>query len=244
MNLGNILLHETGAELTGSLRAPEFIIPTLAMPSGFYLIFGVLMSSGGNAAAYLLATYGVFAVMGPAVFGFGVGVATEREKGWLSLKRVAPAPAITYIGAKLSTTLIFCALAVMPIYLIAGFAGDVAMPRTDWLLLFGSHMLAAVPFSLIGLLLGFSFGSGAAIAVSNIVFLGFALLGGLWLPIMLFPAIMQTAANAIPSFHLAEISLSIVDKDTARSVSTHLAVIAAMTVVLAVLATRAWRRQQ
>lgn len=244
MNLGNILLHETGAELTASIRAPEFIIPTLALPSGFYLIFGVMMSRGGSMSAYLLATYGVFAVMGPAIFGFGVGVATEREKGWLSLKRVAPAPAITYIGAKLLTTLLFSALALLPIYVAAGFAGDVAMPRSDWLLLFATHMLAAVPFSMIGLLLGFSFGSGAAVAVSNIVFLGFALLGGLWLPITLFPSLMQTAAQAIPAFHLAEVSLSVIDSDTARPVLMHLAVIAGMTVVLAALATRAWRRQQ
>ncbi|MEL6868857.1 MAG: ABC transporter permease [Pseudomonadota bacterium] len=243
MKLSNILLHETGAEMTASLRAPEFIFPTLALPCVFYAIFGVLLSRGGNAATYLLATYGVFAVMGPAIFGFGVGVATEREKGWLSLKRVAPAPAASYIGAKLITTLTFAALALVPVYLIAGFLGDVALPRAQWLTLFGTHLLAALPFSLIGLLLGFRFASGAAVAVSNIVFLGFALLGGLWIPISMFPGVMQTIAQAIPSFHLAEISLSVIDTNTPRNVGLHVGVILAMTAVLALLAAAAWRRQ-
>ncbi len=85
---------ETGAGILQAVRSPEFVLPTLALPVAFYLLFGVVLSpGGGDRAAYLLATYGIFAVMGPAIFGFGAGVANERERGWLNIRRVSPAPA-------------------------------------------------------------------------------------------------------------------------------------------------------
>ena len=68
------------------LRTPSFVLPSLLFPPIFYLMFGVLLSggrNGGDAARYLLASYGVFGIMGPALFGFGVAVALERERGFL-----------------------------------------------------------------------------------------------------------------------------------------------------------------
>ena len=40
----------------------------------------LLNKSNGDAARYLLATYGVFGVMGAGMFAFGVTVALEREQ--------------------------------------------------------------------------------------------------------------------------------------------------------------------
>jgi len=237
------LVKETGAELLKAIRAPEFILPTLLMPSLFYAIFGVILNKGGDSASYLLATYGVFAVMGPAIFGFGTGVASERERGWLDLKRALPSPAYSYILAKLLTTLMFTAIALIPIYLIAGFIGDVELSRSGWFSLFGVHLSATIPFVLIGISLGFSFNSGGAIALSNILFLSLAILGGLWFPVFLFPEFMQTLANFMPSFHLAEVALSIVDTSKERALSFHTLSILSMTLAFLALAIFTWRRQ-
>ena len=87
---------EVRYEFVRLLRTPSFAVPTLLFPAMFYVLFGVLMgghTSGDNPMAhYLLATYCVFGVMAPGLFGFGITVATERERGWLALKRVAPMP--------------------------------------------------------------------------------------------------------------------------------------------------------
>ncbi|MEN7342677.1 MAG: ABC transporter permease [Pseudomonadota bacterium] len=239
------LLAEIGAEMRQSIRAPEFLIPTIALPVIFYLMFGVMLARGGTeGSTYLLATYGIFAVMGPALFGFGAGVAAEREKGWLRIKRVSPAPATGYIVAKLTSTLVFSCLALMPIYLSAGLLANVALPTQVWLVLLASHLLAAIPFSLLGLSIGFSFGSGGAVAVANLCFLGLAVLGGLWFPVMLFPGFLKTIATALPSFHLAEISLDIVNADSARPVARHLSVVAVTTLALAALAVWRWISQR
>lgn len=240
----NILVKETGAELLKAIRAPEFILPTVLMPSLFYTIFGVILNKGGNSAVYLLATYGVFAVMGPAIFGFGTGVASERERGWLDLKRALPSPPYTYILAKLLTTLMFTAIALMPIYVIAGFVGNVELVRSDWFSLFAIHLSATIPFVLIGISLGFSLSSGGAVALSNILFLSLAILGGLWFPVFLFPEFMQTLANFMPSFHLAELALSIVDLGTQRAIGFHTLSVIAMTLGFLALAIVAWLRQR
>jgi len=239
-----ILARETGAELTQSLRAPEFVLPTLALPVCFYLLFGVLLADGSGSSAYLLASYGIFAVMGPALFGFGIGVAGERERGCLELKRALPAPAGAYIGARLGATLVFAGIALLPVYLAAAFLGDVALYRGQWLLLVAIHLAAVLPFSFIGLAIGFSVGSNGAVAIANIAFLGLAVVGGLWFPATLFPGWLLAFSRAMPSYHLAEIALSVVDKVTARDPALHLAVVALMTAALAALAAFAWSRQR
>lgn len=243
----NIMATETGAELTQSYRAPEFVLPTLALPVAFYLLFGIMLARGVRgveASTYLLATYGVFAVMGPALFGFGVGVANERERGWLELKRAAPAPAVTFIGAKLAATLAFAAMALLPIYLAGALLGDVALPRRAWLGLVAVHLAAVAPFALIGLAIGFRFGANGAVAIANIVFLGLAVLGGLWFPATLFPDWLAAVAQALPSYHLAEVALSVVDPGSDRPVLLHAAVLAGMTAAFGGLAAWAWARQR
>src|SRR5690606_18200057 len=84
-------LLEMKYEFLHLLRTPIFALPTVLFPVMFYLLFGVVMNSG-PATEYLLATYGVFGVMGASMFGFGVTVAIEREQGFLHLKRALPMP--------------------------------------------------------------------------------------------------------------------------------------------------------
>ncbi len=240
----NAFINETGAELLKAMRAIEFLLPTLVMPMSFYALFGVMLSGAGKNAIYLLATYGVFAVMGPSIFGFGVGVANERDRGWLQLKRAVPAPPLAYIGAKLLTTLFFAATALLPIYLIAGFFGGVELARGTWVSLFLMHLLSVIPFVLLGLTLGFTLSSGGAVAFSNIVFLGLSILGGLWFPVTIFPVVMQKIAIFMPSYHLGELALSIVNAPGEHTPSTNLMAITVMTLLLTGLTLFAWLRQR
>ena len=234
------LRNEVGAEILKSIRAPEFVFPTILMPSAFYFLFGITLSRGGNNATYFLATYGVFAVMGPAIFGFGIGVANERERGWLELKRLLPAPPYSYVVAKLLATLLFAAAALIPLYLLAGFVGNVRLPLSGWSGLYLLHLLSCIPFACIGLSLGFRFNSSGAIALSNVIYLGLAVLGGLWMPVFVFPDWMQTVALATPTYHFAELALSIVGKSNSESLLTNLSIVIAMSFAFAGLATLSW----
>ena len=249
MTMFKSLLIETGAEILKVARAPEYIIPTLLFPVAFYFMFGVVLSGTSNNASYLLATYGVFAVMGPAIFGFGVSTATEKGKGWLTLKRAAPARAVNYIAAKVITTVIFATMAVALLYMVGGFVAGVELSRETWALLLLTHMLATLPFILIGLTLGFLLNANAAIAFANIVFMGLAILGGLWIPIFVFPDTMQSIAKALPTYYLGEIALAVSGQPPspgqgAREIGGHITMVIYMTIGLTALTVFAWTRQR
>jgi ABC-2 type transport system permease protein len=235
---------ETGAELLKSFRAPEFIIPTLGMPVAFYSLFAIMIPGSNNNADYLLATYGIFAVMGPAIFGFGVSVANERDRGWLSLKRAAPSRGFSYIGAKVFSTILFASVSLAIIYSVAGFAAGVALPTTTWALLLLTHVMATFPFILLGLCIGFVCNGNAAVAVSNIFFLAFSALGGLWIPIMVFPEGMQAFAHFLPTFHLSEIALAVSGAPGERDVVYHVIAISVMTLLLLAATSFAWSKQR
>ncbi|QHL91826.1 ABC transporter permease [Sphingomonas changnyeongensis] len=202
-----VYVREAWAEIVKSARLPQFIIPTIALPPAFYALFALAIGQGSaEVATRNLATFGVFAVMGPALFGFGANIAAERESGQLELKRLSPMPAGAQISARVVATTAFSALAFLLIYTL-GVMGGVRLSAGQWAMLAMVHTLAVIPFALIGLGIGYRLGQKGAIAVANIVFLAMAVLGGLWMPIAVLPQAMQTMAWALPSYHLGEIAL-------------------------------------
>lgn len=239
-----ILGREFSAEIVKSRRMPEFAIPTLVLPVVFYGLFGIMLARDATAAPYLLATFGIFAALGPSLFGFGIGVATEREEGTLALKSVSPMPAYVYPIAKLLMTFVFVALVLAMIYALGVFGGGVSFTPGEWAGLLAVHLFAVVPFSLMGLLLGYTVKAQGAIAIANILFFPLAVLGGLWMPIFVFPAFLQGIAQVLPSYHLAQMAIIAGGMQDAGPFWIHLAVTLAWTVVLALAVAWAVRREQ
>jgi ABC-2 type transport system permease protein len=243
MNTFALLWAETGAEWRKAWRQPAFAIPTLVLPLAFYALFGIVLARpGGGNAAYLMATYGVFASLGPALFAFGAGIASERETGQLALKQVSPLPVPLVLGAKLLTCLGFTGLVVLALYALAALAGGVVLPRETWASLAMVHLLAAVPMGLLGLIVGLSFGSSAAMGVTNLLFMALAVLGGLWIPVFLFPGWMQAVSQLMPSYHLAELALATSGYAIRGHVAGHGAAALGFTAAFAALVALAWRR--
>ena len=144
---------------------------------------GVIMGARGMSLAvptYVLATYGVFGVLGPALFGFGAGLANERDTGVLLLKQTTPMPAGAYLFAKVMAALIFGAVVVMALFLMAAHAAGVALYRWQWFALAGVLLAGVIPFCALGLAIGAWARGRSAIAVVNLVFLPMAMLSGLW----------------------------------------------------------------
>ena len=83
---------------------------------------------------------------------------------------------------------------------------------------------------------------GTAFAVFNLVFLLMAMLSGLWLPIYMFPEVMQDIALALPAYHHAQLALKVIAMDAGQSVPLHLAVLAADTLVFLAVAALGFRR--
>ena len=237
-----IYRREAWAQILSTFRMPQFVIPSVALPISFYAIFGVAFPKGDPAAAqWLLATYAIFAAIGPSMFGFGAGVATEREAGLIELKRASPMPSGAYVAGKLAAA---CAMALLALGGIAAVAllGGVTMPAWRWASVVALGVASAVPFALIGLNVGLRFGPQAATAIANFLFLGFSILGGLWFPLTQMPEWMRLAAWALPSFHLAELSLSLAGIASPHDTLPHISIVLVICVIAALGAWTAWRR--
>ncbi len=228
-----IAARESRAELLKALRTPEYVVPTLVFPPAFYALFGLALARDASASLYLMATYGVFAALGPALFGFATGVAFEREQGLLALKRVFPMPAWAYPAAKLATALSMTFVLLLVLYALAVFAGGVRLAPGAWALMLAVHLGSVFPFALMGIVLGYSLKGQGAVAIANVLFFLLSIVGGLWIPLHVMPAWMGQAAVLLPSYHLAELALTVAGYERGPATPTHLGVVALWCVLMA-----------
>ncbi len=233
-------LLEARYEFLRLLRTPSFSLPCLLFPPVFYLLFGVLLGSKGGsvAAQYMLAGYSVFGVMGVALFGFGVTVAMDREQGLLTLKRAQPMPPGAYMVAKMAMAVLFAAIILVLLALLAVGVAGVRLSALQWLALVATCLVGVLPFSALGLWLGTLVSGRGAPALINLVYLPMAFLSGLWVPLNMLPSVLQTAAPAWPAYHLAQIAQKVVGVDAGRPLLLHVAVLVAITGVFFLLARR------
>lgn len=238
-----LLQMEAKLDLLTLWRTPGFVAPSLIFPVMFYLLFGVFLTKGGQ-SDYLLVTYCCFGVMGPALFNFGVNVATEKSQGWLTMKQISPAPVSAYLFGKMVSSLLFALVIVMLLFVCAALFGNVRLHTQQWLGLATLVLLGTLPFCLFGLWLGLTLSAKAAPAVVNLIYLPLAFLGGLWLPIHLLPGFMQQFAQLLPSFHFGQLALSLINRDLAQPWWQHVLAMLLFTLIFAVLASRAFRQNR
>lgn len=241
-----ILAREIRGEFLSVFRQPAFVLPTLLLPAMFYAFFALAftMSRSMHMPTWLLATYGVFGIMGPALFGFGIGVATERGQGWLRLKRAAPVQPWVPLLARAAMAMLFAFFVFAILAAMGALFGDVRMPRADWILLAVTLTFGAIPFCAMGLAGGLWLSPQAAPAVVNLVYLPMAFLSGLWVPLLAFPEWLQRFAVLLPPYHLAAIALDATGAQPAARLWLHVAVLAGVTVFFLGIAALGWRRAQ
>jgi ABC-2 type transport system permease protein len=233
-------LLEARYEFLRLLRTPSFSLPCLLFPPVFYLLFGVLLGGKGGtvAAQYMLAGYGVFGVIGVALFGFGVTVAMDREQGLLTLKRAQPMPPGAYLVAKMAMALLFAAIILSLLAVLTAGVAGVQLSATQWIAWVTACLVGVLPFSALGLWLGTLVSGRGAPALINLIYLPMAFLSGLWVPLTMLPPVLQTTAPVWPAYHLAHIAQQAVGVGTGRPLGLHVAVLAAITAVFFVLARR------
>ena len=234
-------LQEARCEFLRMLREPAFCLPVIGFPVLFYLLFGVLLARGqgaGQAAQYLLATYGAFGVIGAGLFGFGVTIAVDREKGLQRLKRARPVPPGALLLAKMAMAMLCATIIAVVLSGVAASVAGVVLAPSQWALLLVIDVFGVLPFCAIGLYVGSLVGGNAAPALLNMLYLPMAFLSGLWLPLKLLPDVLSTLAPAWPAYHLGQLALKVVGFDAGQPLAFHLMLLAAVTVLFLALAQR------
>ncbi|WP_300622248.1 ABC transporter permease [Dokdonella sp.] len=242
-NVLRCYLLEAKHEFLRLLRTPMFCIPTLVFPASFYLMFALTLSRGGTTggaspSVHMLASYGAFGVMAPGLFGFGVSVAVDRDRGWLRLRQALPMPTGSYLVAKLVMAMLFAALVATLLSTLALTLGGVRLPLSAWASLFAVEVFGVLPFCAIGLWIGSLVNAQAAPAIVNLVYLPMSFLSGLWMPLSMLPAVLRDAAPVWPAYRLGQLAQAAVGNPSNGALLVHVGVLAGVTLGFLALARR------
>ena len=161
------------------LRYPAYLVPTLLLPTVFFLFF---VSPGPRVAATArMATFAGFAVIGVAFFQFGVGIAIDRASPWEAYLRTLPVgPPVAARGAPR----LGCDLRLRRRGAPRRHRGRrrpaPRSPAARWACLAVALLAGTVPFACLGIALGYWAPPKAALPIANLLYLVLAYAGGLW----------------------------------------------------------------
>jgi ABC-2 type transport system permease protein len=244
-----IYLKEAKYEFLKNLRLRMYTASVLSFPIMFYVLFGLVLNAkeaigGTRVPTYLIATYGTFGVMGASLFGTASGLSSDRGLGWLQVKRASPMPPFAYFAAKVITSMIFSTIIVLALFLLGFAAGGVRMPLSEFAGLLGTLVAGSLPFSAMGLALGYFTGPNSAPATINLIYLPMSFCSGLWVPFMFLPKVVKQIALVLPPYHLSQLALGIVGAGSHQTGSTHWEVLLAFTMICLGVARIGFQRDQ
>lgn len=198
-----MVLEQCRAELLRIFRNPYYVLWSLVMPFGFYIVFTRVFVSGGSvegdwAAVYLMSMTS-FSVMGSAVMTFGVRLVQERVYGWAVYMRATPLPGWVFFLGKMAGQLAMHLLTIVVIFTAGYLVNGVSLSLSQWMVCGLWIMLGSVPMLAIGSLVGTMKRVDTASGVSNILYLAMAVMGGMWTPLELMPDVMQRIGRWLPS---------------------------------------------
>lgn len=249
MHTAKIYLKEAKYEFLKYLRLRVYTVSVLSFPLMFYVLFGLVLNSkenfgGTHVPTYLIATYGTFGVMGAALFGTAAGLAADRGLGWLQVKRASPMPPFAYFMAKVVMTLIFSTVIVLALFALGLAFGGVRMPVLEFARLLGTLVAGSLPFSAMGLALGYFTGPNSAPPTINLIYLPMSFCSGLWVPFMFLPKIVRQIALVLPPYHLSQLALGVVGAGTHESNARHWEALLAFTLICLGVARIGYQRDQ
>ncbi|HKH97650.1 MAG TPA: ABC transporter permease [Candidatus Sulfotelmatobacter sp.] len=244
-----IYWKEAKYEFLKNLRLRVYTASVLSFPLMFYVLFGLVLNSkeairGTGVPTYMIATFGTFGVMGASLFGTAAGLASDRGLGWLQVKRASPMPPFAYFAAKVVTSMIFSTVIVLALFTLGFAFGGVRMPVLEFARLLGTLVAGSLPFSAMGLALGYFTGPNSAPPTINLIYLPMSVCSGLWVPFMFLPKIVRQIALVLPPYHLSQLALGVVGAGWHEPSAAHWEVLAAFTMICLGVARIGFQRDQ
>jgi ABC-2 type transport system permease protein len=225
------------------VRNRRYFVLALAFPIVLYFLIATpnrsqhdLGGSGLSAPLYYMVGLAAFGAMN-AMLSIGGRIATERTTGWNRQLRVTPLSTRDYFRAKIITAYM-TALAALGLLYVAGTTLGVRLTGGEWLSMTGLILVGLIPFGALAIWLGHLVTADAIGPAMGGLVAVLAVLGGVWFP--LTSGALYHIGRALPSYWLVQAShVAVGGQGWGR---TGWLVVAGWSVVLTVLAGRAYRR--
>jgi ABC-2 type transport system permease protein len=206
--LGGFSVALLRLELMRKLRNRRTMIFTMIMPAVFYLIFGLTnkgeMLGDTNAALYISVSLAAYGAMVATTTG-GAQVAIERALGWSRQLALTPLHPAAYILIKVIVSMALGAVSVIVVFVLTAITGVHAPLGT----LIAAGLLVVLTsgvFAAFGVMLGYLLPAENALQVASMVLGILSLIGGLFVPLAIWPDTLQTIAKFTPAYGVGEIA--------------------------------------
>lgn len=200
-----MLIMQSRVEIIRILRNPYYVFWSLFMPILFYTLFTKIFNSGFENQeewqAHYLMSMTVFSVMGTSIITLGLRLVEERAQGWSMFMRITPLSDTVYFISKMAGQTFIHLFSIIIIFIAGVVINGVSLSAAEWISSGLWILAASAPFLAMGLLIGNMKKVDTASGVSNFLYLGFAITGGLWMPIDIFPEIIQNVSKWMPAYN-------------------------------------------
>ncbi|PZG14356.1 ABC transporter [Micromonospora craterilacus] len=230
-------------QLLETIRIPIAIFGSAFFPAAAMLFFVVPFAGKDPVAAtFATASMVTFSVMSANIFSYGVGVAEDRQQPWDPFTRTLPAGPAPRFAGRVLAGLTITYLSLIPVVVIAATLTEARITPMAFLLALVTVAVISVPFTLMGLSIGYALPSKAAIVVAQLVFFPLAFGGGLLSAPGSAPGFVEAIAPYLPTRGAVELMWAAVGHYEPARLS--LIMLGVWLVLLAALGGWAYRRDE
>jgi ABC-2 type transport system permease protein len=199
----------TAMELRLALRRGENLFATIVIPTIVLVLFSsisILPTGTTRPFDFLLPGTIALAIVATSLVSLGITTAYDRSYGVLKRLGGSPLSRGELVAARVLTVLIIEAVQIALLVVVAIAAlGWTAGPGASIALAVVAVVLGTAAFAGLGLWLAGTLRAETVLALANVLFLGFLVIGGVIVPIGQLPAPLAAVAAALPAAPLSEL---------------------------------------
>ncbi|PAE06930.1 hypothetical protein CHI12_13670 [Terribacillus saccharophilus] len=196
-----------GMELQRMIKDRYFLCFSLLMPFIFYILFTYINRGaavdGIEFDYYFLISMTCYSLVVTSVQTFGIQIMYDRMQTWMDYLFTHPLTPSQYFISRIITQLLLNTLIVSLFFLVVNAWKQFDRPWEEWIMTSLWLLAGSILFLTIGILIAQSRKVETASVTANIVVLGLAILGGLWMPLQTFPNWVQMIGEWLPSYLFA-----------------------------------------
>lgn len=244
---GRLPIRYVYLETKRQLRNVRAMVFTFAVPVIMLLVFGSAFGSQTDPTTHLqylvvttlqMASYG--AMM--AALSQAFAIVNERSIGWNRQLRVTPLSGWGFMVSKVIAAMAFAAVSIVITVLVATVGLHASLDPAHWFAAGFGIWCGVIPFALIAILIGQFAKPSFAQPLFMVVFMGLAILGGLWVPLSVMPDWMGSVAHLLPSYWLNRIGQMGAGATGSSGMTEPAMVLAGWAIVLAAVIVWRYRR--
>ncbi len=235
----------TATELRLALRRGENLFATIVIPTLVLVLFSslsILPIGVRRPVEFLLPGSIALGIIATSLVSLGITTAYDRSYGVLKRLGGSPLSRTELVVARLLTVVTIEAVQVTLLVAVASLALGWTPPgRVAPVLFVGTVLAGTAAFGGLGLWLAGTLRAETVLALANVLFLGFLVVGGVIVPIQRLPEPLAAVAGALPAAPLSALLRCALGTSPDLDVGSQLALLIAWAVVALVIAARTFR---